>query len=70
MTDDGSGCNAKLFAGACRWLGLKRSRTKPSTPRSNGRAADLPRWLTWHTDQQPHSGIGGLPSVSKLHFQV
>ena len=38
MTDDGSGCNAKLFAGACRWLGLKRSRTKPSTPRSNGRA--------------------------------
>jgi transposase InsO family protein len=38
MTDNGSCYRSKAFARACRKLGLKHIRTKPYTPRTNGKA--------------------------------
>lgn len=38
MTDNGSCYRAKAFAKACRELGLRHVRTKPYTPRTNGKA--------------------------------
>jgi transposase InsO family protein len=38
MTDNGSCYRSKPFAQACRDLGLKHIRTKPYTPRTNGKA--------------------------------
>jgi transposase InsO family protein len=38
MTDNGSGYIARLFANACRWLGLRHIRTRPYTPKTNGKA--------------------------------
>ena len=38
MTDNGSCYNAFAFRDACRELGLKHIRTKPYTPRTNGKA--------------------------------
>jgi transposase InsO family protein len=38
MTDNGSCYRSKAFAGACRELGLKHIRTRPYTPKTNGKA--------------------------------
>ncbi|MBB4952470.1 transposase InsO family protein [Agrobacterium vitis] len=38
MTDNGSCYKAKDFAKACKALGLKHIRTKPYTPKTNGKA--------------------------------
>lgn len=38
MTDNGSCYKAKAFAKACQRLGLKHIRTKPYTPKTNGKA--------------------------------
>jgi transposase InsO family protein len=38
MTDNGSGYIAQAFASACRELGLRHLRTRPYTPRTNGKA--------------------------------
>jgi transposase InsO family protein len=38
MTDNGSCYRSKAFATACRKLGFKHVRTKPYTPRTNGKA--------------------------------
>ena len=38
MTDNGSCYVAKEFAKACKALGLKHIRTKPYTPKTNGKA--------------------------------
>ena len=38
MTDNGSCYRARTFAKACRDLGLKHVRTKPFTPKTNGKA--------------------------------
>jgi transposase InsO family protein len=38
MTDNGSCDKAKTFAAACRALSLKHFRTKPYTPKTNGKA--------------------------------
>ena len=38
MTDNGSCYRSKAFARACRRLGLKHIRTRPYTPRTNGKA--------------------------------
>jgi len=38
MTDNGSCYRSKAFARACRKLGLKHVRTKPYTPKTNGKA--------------------------------
>ena len=39
MTDNGSCYKAKTFAAACRDLKLKHIRTKPYTPKTNGKAS-------------------------------
>lgn len=38
MTDNGSGYPAKIFKNACAQLGLRHIRTRPYTPRTNGKA--------------------------------
>ena len=38
MTDNGSCYRSKAFAKACFNLGLKRIRTRPHTPKTNGKA--------------------------------
>jgi transposase InsO family protein/transposase-like protein len=38
MTDNGSCYRSKAFASACKVLGLKHMRTKPYTPKTNGKA--------------------------------
>ena len=38
MTDNGSCYHSKTFAKACRKLGLRHVRTRPYTPRTNGKA--------------------------------
>ena len=38
MTDNGSCYRSKAFRSACRDLGLKHIRTKPYTPKTNGKA--------------------------------
>jgi transposase InsO family protein len=38
MTDNGSGYIAHAFAAACRELGVRHLRTRPYTPRTNGKA--------------------------------
>ena len=38
MSDNGSGYVSRLFRKACRILGLRHIRTKPYTPRTNGKA--------------------------------
>ena len=38
MTDNGSCYKSKAFAKTCRDLGLKHIRTKPYTPKTNGKA--------------------------------
>ena len=38
MTDNGSCYRSKAFAKACRDLGLKHIRTRPYTPKTNGKA--------------------------------
>jgi transposase InsO family protein len=41
MTDNGSGDVSRLFAKACRLLGLRHLRTRPYTPKTNGKAERL-----------------------------
>ena len=38
MTDNGSCYRSKAFARTCKFLGLKHIRTKPYTPKTNGKA--------------------------------
>lgn len=38
MTDNGSAYVSKLFAKVLRWLGIRHIRTKPYTPKTNGKA--------------------------------
>lgn len=38
MTDNGTAYRARVFAKACRWLDLQHKRTRPYTPRTNGKA--------------------------------
>ena len=38
MTDNGSCYGSRMFQKACKWLGLKHIRTKPYTPKTNGKA--------------------------------
>jgi len=38
MTDNGSCYRSKAFARTCKMLGLKQIRTKPYTPKTNGKA--------------------------------
>ena len=60
MTDNGSCYRSKAFAQACRDLGLKHVRTRPYTPKTNGKAerfiqTALREWayaIAYHTSDQ------------------
>ena len=41
MTDNGSGYVSRVFTGACAQLRLRHLRTRPYTPRTNGKAERL-----------------------------
>jgi transposase InsO family protein len=41
MSDNGSAYRSKLFAAACRSIGVRHIRTRPYTPRTNGKAERL-----------------------------
>ena len=43
LTDNGAGYRARSFAATCAKLGLKHRRTRPCTPRTNGRAGSSSR---------------------------
>jgi transposase InsO family protein len=34
---------------------------------SRHRAAALPHWLTYYNERRPHSSLGGLPPISRVH---
>ena len=58
MTDNGSCYRSKAFRDACRDLGLKHIRTRPYTPKTNGKAerfiqTSLRSWA--HAHAYPHS---------------
>lgn len=60
MTDNGSAYLSKVFAKACRRLKVTHKRTRPYTPRTNGKAERfiqtlLRRWAYHHA--YPNSGI-------------
>lgn len=60
MTDNGSGYVSKVFAGACRALQLRHLRTRPYTPRTNGKAERLVQTLLreWaYARPYPHSRL-------------
>ena len=66
MTDNGSCYRSRAFARACRELGLKHIRTRPYTPKTNGKS--LPSGLTRgpNASSRPRSGNGPTPSPTRL----
>lgn len=34
---------------------------------SRHRAAALPHWLRYYNQRRPHSSLGGLPPISRVH---
>lgn len=71
MTDNGSAYKSHAFAGLCRSLGLRHTRTRPYTPRTNGKAERLIQTLlrewaycfTFHSSAQRQALLGPY-----LHF--
>ena len=66
MTDNGSGYRAADFADACAELGLRHLRTRPYTPRTNGKAerfiqSALREWAYARAYSRSHQRIAGLP---------
>jgi transposase InsO family protein len=65
MTDNGSCYRSKAFRDACRDLGLRHIRTRPYTPRTNGKAerfiqTALREWAYAQAYPTPH--ISAPPS--------
>jgi len=62
MTDNGSCYKSFAFRAACRELGLRHIRTRPYTPRTNGK--DQRQGRTLHQDRAPVMGLcAGLPDL-------
>jgi transposase InsO family protein len=74
MTDNESCYQAFAFRDACRDLGIKHIRTKPYTPKTNGKAErfiqtalrELPIWLHQYNWHRPHGGIKSQTPISRL----
>ncbi len=73
MTDNGSCYQSFAFRDACRDLGIKHIRTKPYSPKTNGkaptsdrRAQELPIWLHQYNWHRPHGGIKSQTPISRL----
>lgn len=60
MTDNGNAYRSKVFAKGCRWLNLQHKRTRPYTPRTNGKAERFIQTLLRQWAYQrayPNSGL-------------
>ena len=72
MTDNGSCYISKAFAAACRNLGLKHIRTRPYTPRTNGKAerfiqTALREWAYARSYATSHERAQALPGWSHMY---
>jgi transposase InsO family protein len=74
LTDNGSAYRSRLFAAACRALGLKHRFTRPYTPQTNGKAerfirTALQEWAyarTYHNSQERSSNL--LPWLHEYNW--
>jgi transposase InsO family protein len=68
LSDNGTGYRSHIFAAACRQAGLSHCRTRPYTPRTNGKAERfiqtlLREWaygLAFHTSSAQTAVLGPL----------
>ena len=72
MTDNGSCYKAKTFAAACKALNLKHIRTKPYTPKTNGKAerfiqTALREWAYARTYQTSEQRKTQLPEWTHMY---
>ena len=72
MTDNGSCYKSKAFAATCRELGLKHIRTKPYTPRTNGKAerfiqTALREWAYARAYETSDQRAAHLPIWTHMH---
>jgi transposase InsO family protein len=70
MTDNGTAYRSRVFARACRWLKLQHKRTRPYTPRTNGKAERFIQTLMRQWAYQrayPNSGMRNAALPAWLH---
>lgn len=70
MTDNGNAYRSRSFAKICRWLKLKHKRTRPYTPRTNGKAERFIQTLlrSWaYRRPYPNSGSRNAALPHWLH---
>ena len=72
MTDNGGCYRSYAFQAACRELGLKHIRTKPYTPRTNGKAerfiqTSLREWAYARAYQSSQQRADELPQWTRLY---
>lgn len=70
MTDNGTAYRSRAFAKTCRWLHLQHKRTRPYTPRTNGKAERFIQTLLRQWAYQrayPNSGLRNAALPAWLH---
>jgi transposase InsO family protein len=70
MTDNGTAYRSRVFAKTCRWLHLQHKRTRPYTPRTNGKAERFIQTLLRQWAYQrayPNSGLRNAALPGWLH---
>jgi transposase InsO family protein len=70
MTDNGTAYRSRAFAKTCRWLRLQHKRTRPYTPRTNGKAERFIQTLLRQWAYQrayPNSGLRNAALPAWLH---
>jgi transposase InsO family protein len=70
MTDNGNAYRSRSFAKVCRWLNLVHKRTRPYTPRTNGKAERFIQTLlrSWaYRQPYPNSGSRNAALPDWLH---
>jgi len=70
MTDNGNAYRSRAFAKTCRWLHLRHKRTRPYTPRTNGKAERFIQTLLRQWAYQrayPNSGLRNAALPAWLH---
>jgi transposase InsO family protein len=70
MTDNGTAYRSKAFAKTCRWLHVQHKRTRPYTPRTNGKAERFIQTLLRQWAYQrgyPNSGLRNAALPAWLH---
>lgn len=70
MTDNGTAYRSRVFAKTCRWLRLDHKRTRPYTPRTNGKAERFIQTLLRQWAYQrayPNSGLRNAALPAWVH---